>query len=151
MIICWFKERSERNSSRDRLLSRRRDAGHYVLRNQEKACLDRLDRNGSADRRSNRHPVSTTASVEGGELIAMADFSGFWIYDLMCLMVGIEFFNAAVTGNFYSGGRGGRRLIASVKSVPARIAFLFISIAMLVLFAWMTKRHIMAIRLQPFQ
>lgn len=32
-----------------------RDAGPDVLRNQEKAWLDRLDRDGSADRRSNKH------------------------------------------------------------------------------------------------
>jgi hypothetical protein len=32
-----------------------RDAGRYVLRNQERAWLDRLDRDGSAGRRSNKH------------------------------------------------------------------------------------------------
>jgi len=72
----------------------------------------------------------------------MGIFSEFWIYDLMCLLVGIAFLNGALTGNFFSGGRGGRRLILSVKSVPARIVFLLISIGMLVLFAWMVKRHI---------
>jgi hypothetical protein len=69
-----------------------------------------------------------------------------WIYDVICLSVGIVFLMAAVTGNLYSSGRGGRRLIASVRSVRARIAFLFISVCMFALLAWLTLHQVSAIK-----
>jgi len=51
-------------------------------------------------------------------------WSAFW-YDLLFLVVASWCLSAAVTGNFYTGGRGGRiRLVAHVKSRLARVVFL---------------------------
>jgi hypothetical protein len=69
-----------------------------------------------------------------------------WIYDVICLSVGIAFLIAAVTGNLYSSGRGGRRLIASVRSVRARVGFLFISVCMFALFVWITWHQVRALK-----
>jgi hypothetical protein len=70
----------------------------------------------------------------------MSAISKYWLEDLMLLSIGIAIFNAALTGEFY-GGRGGRRL-ASVKSAPARIVFLSISICIFVLFVWILRHQL---------
>ncbi len=58
----------------------------------------------------------------------------FWI-DLIGLAVALCFVNGAITGKFYSHGRGGPpKLIAFVRSSRARIAFLFVAT---LLFAWL--------------
>jgi len=63
-------------------------------------------------------------------------FQAFWL-DLVALAVATSLFTAAITGEFYSIGRGGRRTpIASVKSVAPRAAFLLVSFA---LFVWVVK------------
>jgi hypothetical protein len=64
-----------------------------------------------------------------------------WIVDLMCFAVAVVFLKAAITGNFYSSGRGRRRLVASVTSVPARVVFFLVSIGMFVLFDWLLKHR----------
>ena len=70
----------------------------------------------------------------------------FWIYVLMCLSIGIAFFNAAITGSLYSSGRGSRRLFASVKSLPARALCLLISFFLFAVVVWMARRHIVTLR-----
>jgi hypothetical protein len=67
---------------------------------------------------------------------------GIWILDLMSLAVAVVFLVAAITGNFYSGGRGKRRLVASVKSAQARALFLVISIGMFILFGWLARSFV---------
>jgi hypothetical protein len=58
----------------------------------------------------------------------------FWL-DLILCALAIVFLNGAITGNFYSHGRGGGpKLIASVKPFGARIGFLIVSIGM---FLWL--------------
>jgi hypothetical protein len=59
-------------------------------------------------------------------------------YYLMGFIAGIALFVVAITGTIY--GRGGR--IVSVKSVPLRIAFFFISVALLAFLTWMIKHQI---------
>ncbi len=62
----------------------------------------------------------------------MVILNTFWI-DLIYLAMVIAFFNGAITGQFHTNRKGGGRiLIASVKSLPVRIAFLLISVAMIV-------------------
>lgn len=66
----------------------------------------------------------------------MGTFNVFWV-DIICLAVAAAFLNGAITGNFYSHGRGGRRtLFASVKSSPARVVFLLVAIGV---FAWVIR------------
>ena len=66
----------------------------------------------------------------------MSAFNLFWL-DIICLAVAAAFLNGAITGNFYSHGRGGRRtLFASVESAPARVVCLLIAIGV---FAWVIK------------
>jgi hypothetical protein len=72
----------------------------------------------------------------------MSVVADFWIYDVICLSVGVAFLVAAVTGNLYSSGRGARRLMASVKSTRARIVFLFISVCMFALCFWITWHQV---------
>ena len=55
--------------------------------------------------------------------------------------------NIAITGTLYAGRMG--RQIVSVKSVPLRIAFLFISVAIFAFLIWMT-RHRIATGIQNF-
>jgi hypothetical protein len=60
----------------------------------------------------------------------------FWA-DLICAAIAIVFLNGAITGRFYTHGRGGRhKQIASVKSFQARIAFLLIAIGTAI---WLIK------------
>lgn len=51
----------------------------------------------------------------------------FWP-DLICLAIVCVLVNGAITGNFYSHGRGGPpKLIASVKSHRLRLVFLLLA------------------------
>jgi hypothetical protein len=60
----------------------------------------------------------------------------YWA-DLISLAIILVFFNGAITGNFYTHGRGGgRKLIAATKSLWARSIFLIFAIA---LTAWLIK------------
>jgi hypothetical protein len=72
----------------------------------------------------------------------MKAIAEYWIEDLMLLSLGVAFFNAALTGELYSSGRGAKRLMASVKSLPARVAFLSISICIFVLFIWILRHQL---------
>jgi hypothetical protein len=69
-----------------------------------------------------------------------------WIYEVICWSVGIAFLTAGVTGNLHSSGRGARRLIAPVRSVHARLAFLFISLCMFALFVWLTWHQVRPVK-----
>ena len=64
----------------------------------------------------------------------MSAIAQYWLEDLILLLIGIAFLNAALTGKLYSDGRGAKRLIVSVKSVPARVAFLSVSICIFAVF-----------------
>jgi hypothetical protein len=70
----------------------------------------------------------------------MSLFSEPSFYYLMGFIAGISLFIIAITGTIH--GRG--RPIVSVKSVPLRIAFFFISVALLAFLIWMIKHQIAA-------
>ena len=75
----------------------------------------------------------------------MTILSDFWA-DLICLIVALVFVNGAMTGKFYSGGRGGPpKLIASVRSTGARIAFLLVATGLI---TWLVidLRHKLGVR-----
>ena len=71
-----------------------------------------------------------------------------WVIDLICVFVAITSLNTAITGNVYSAGRGKRRLVATVKSMPVCVALLCTSIAFFTLFYWLLKDQISHTRLQ---
>jgi hypothetical protein len=51
--------------------------------------------------------------------------------DLICFVIAVWFFNGGLTGQFFTGGRGGgQKLIASTRSRPARVLFLLIAIGL---------------------
>lgn len=66
-----------------------------------------------------------------------------WFY-LIAFIVDILLFSIAITGTIYSGRFGMFRPIVSVKSVPLRIAFFFVSVAIFALLIWMTRHQIAA-------
>jgi hypothetical protein len=69
----------------------------------------------------------------------------FWI-DLIGTALALVLANGALTGKLYSHGRGGSpRLIASIRSSCARIAFLLVS-AGLVAWVVVDLRHKLSIR-----
>jgi hypothetical protein len=58
----------------------------------------------------------------------------YWV-DLIGLTLALVLVNGAVTGSFYTHGRGGgRRLIAFVESFPARVGFLLVAAGLV---AWL--------------
>jgi choline-glycine betaine transporter len=71
-----------------------------------------------------------------------------WVIDLICVFAAITSLNTAITGNVYSAGRGKRRLVATVKSMPVRVALLCTSIALFTLFYWLLKDQISHTRLE---
>jgi hypothetical protein len=73
----------------------------------------------------------------------MSLFSEPLFYYLIGFIAGIAAFVVAITGTIYS--RGGP--ILSVKSVPLRIAFFFISVAFLTFLIWII-RHQVAVAIQ---
>ena len=75
------------------------------------------------------------------ESIAMSLFREPWFYCLMGFIAGITSFVIGVTGRV--SGRAGRPIV-SVKSVPLRIAFLFISVAIFAFLIWTIKHEIAA-------
>jgi len=79
------------------------------------------------------------SSVEG---IAMNLFGEPWFYCLMGFIASITLFIIAITGTV--AGRVMSRPTVSVKSVPLRIAFFFISVAIFGFLIWMTKHQIAA-------
>ena len=70
-----------------------------------------------------------------------------WVIDLICVFAAITSLNTAITGNVYSAGRGKRRVVATVKAMPARVALLCVSIALFALFYWLLKDQIGHIQL----
>ena len=76
--------------------------------------------------------------------IAMTFFSEPSFYYLMLLVADILLFDIAVTGTLSSCRMGIFRPIVSVKSVPLRIAFFFISVAIFAFLIWMTRHQIAA-------
>jgi len=81
------------------------------------------------------------SAVEG---IAMSFFGEPLFYYLMLFVAGILLFDIAITGTLSTGRMGMFRPIVSVKSVPLRIAFFFISVAIFVYLIWMTRHQIAA-------
>ena len=75
----------------------------------------------------------------------MSSFSEPWFYFVMAIIAGLILFNLAITGTPVSRFRP----ILTVKSVPLRIAFFFISVAIFALLMWMMK-HQMAAAMQYF-
>jgi hypothetical protein len=71
----------------------------------------------------------------------------FWIYDLMCLSLGIMLFNAAVTGKLYSSGRGRRVLGARLKAAPLRAVLFVLSVGIFAFVIWLTRHHIIVHRM----
>jgi hypothetical protein len=70
----------------------------------------------------------------------MTVLADYWT-NLICLAVTLVFVNGAITGRFYSHGRGGPpKSIAFVRSPWTRIAFLFVATGLV---AWliMDLRH----------
>ena len=62
----------------------------------------------------------------------MGILTTFWT-DLLGLVMAIAFLNGAVTGEFHTHRKGGgHRVIDSVKSLPARVVFLLISLGIIV-------------------
>ena len=60
--------------------------------------------------------------------------------DLICGALAVVFLNAALTGQFYTHGRGGgQRLVASANSLTARIAFLIVAVLLVVWTVWDLK------------
>jgi hypothetical protein len=68
---------------------------------------------------------------------------GPWFY-LIAFIVDIMLFSIAITGTIYSGRMGLFSPIVSVKSVPLRIAFFFVSVAIFAFLIWMTRHQIVA-------
>ncbi len=81
----------------------------------------------------------------------MSLFSELLFYYVMGFIAALALFVVAITGTIY--GRGGpilsvyrrRGPILSVKSVPLRIAFFFISVALLVFLIWIFKHQLAAL------
>jgi hypothetical protein len=67
-------------------------------------------------------------------------FRESWFYYLTGFIAGLALFVLAITGTIHSG-RYSRPLV-SVKSVPLRIAFLFISVAIFGALIWIVKHQI---------
>lgn len=64
----------------------------------------------------------------------------FWP-DLICAALAVVFLNAALTGRFYTHGKGGgRKLVASTKSLTARLVFLIVAALLVVWTVWDLKR-----------
>jgi hypothetical protein len=59
-------------------------------------------------------------------------WTDYWA-DLIGLALALVFINGAMSGRFYTGGRGGgQKLIASVKSSSARVCFLLVAAGLVV-------------------
>ena len=59
-----------------------------------------------------------------------------WL-DIVFVVVSVSLLEGAIKGTFYSYGRGGNRgLIATVKSVPVRLAISLIAIVLLTWAIW---------------
>jgi hypothetical protein len=78
------------------------------------------------------------------EDIAMTFFSEPLFYYLMLFVADILLFDIAITGTLSSGRMGMFRPMVSVKSLPLRIAFFFISVAIFAFLIWMTRHQIAA-------
>ncbi len=76
--------------------------------------------------------------------IGMSLFSEPMFYYLMLLVADLLLFDIAITGTRTAGRMGLFRPIVSVKSVPLRIAFLFISVAIFAFLIWMSRHQIAA-------
>ena len=77
--------------------------------------------------------------MAAAESVRMDLLNLFWP-DLICTALAFVFLNAALTGEFYTHGRGGgKKLIASTKSLTARIAFLIIAVLLVVWIVWDLK------------
>ncbi len=74
----------------------------------------------------------------------MSLFSEPMFYYLMPLVADILLFDIAITGTLSSGRIGMFRQIVSVKSVPLRIAFFFISVAIFAYLLYMARHQIAA-------
>jgi hypothetical protein len=70
----------------------------------------------------------------------MSSFSEPWLYYVIATIAGLMLFNIAITGTLVSRSRP----IVTVQSVPLRIAFFLISVAIFALLIWMTKHQIAA-------
>jgi hypothetical protein len=70
----------------------------------------------------------------------MSFFSEPWFY-LIGFIASITLFVVSITGSVYSGRFGIRRLM-TVKSVPLRVAFFVISIALLAFLVWAARQKI---------
>jgi len=66
-------------------------------------------------------------------------FNLFWP-DFICAALAVVFLNAALTGRFYTHGKGGRKLVASTKSLTARLGFLIVAALLVVWTVWDLKR-----------
>jgi hypothetical protein len=75
------------------------------------------------------------------ERIAMILFTEPWFYYLTVFIAGLVLCNIAITGTLISRFRP----IVSVKSVPLRIAFFFISLGIFAFLIWMTKHQLGAV------
>jgi hypothetical protein len=63
-----------------------------------------------------------------------------WFY-LVGFIASITLFVVSITGSIYSG-RFGLRPVLTVKSVPLRIAFFVISVALLAFLVWTARQRI---------
>jgi hypothetical protein len=70
----------------------------------------------------------------------MSTFSEPWFYYVMAMIAGMILLNIAITGTLASRYRP----IVIVKSVPLRIAFFVISVALFAFLIWVTKQQIAA-------
>jgi uncharacterized membrane protein YvlD (DUF360 family) len=70
----------------------------------------------------------------------MGSFGEPWFYYVLGAVTGIVLFNLGITGKLY----GRVRPIITVKSVPLRIAFFVISIAIFAVLIWMVRQQIAA-------
>ena len=69
-------------------------------------------------------------------------FAPFWL-DMIGLAVAMAFLDLAIIGKTYSHGKGGRTLLASVKSPNVRVMFFFIA---MFFFGWVLKDFIHKVR-----
>jgi hypothetical protein len=62
-------------------------------------------------------------------------FSYYWP-DFIAAVLGLGIVNGALTGKFYTHGKGRKKLIVDIKSIPARIGFLCIAA---LIFVWLVR------------
>jgi hypothetical protein len=65
--------------------------------------------------------------------------TSFWIVVLVIYAV-VMLLRIATTGKVHSGGRGAARVVASVKSLPWRIAMASLALALLILLAYSLRQ-----------